>query len=322
MPISLALLYFFGGSVYLIMGGDLLVRGAVGLSRKLGIPEMVVGLTVVALGTSAPELVVSVRAALTGFPEVAIANVVGSNTANALLVVGLPALLWTLSSDQPGVERDGIAMMIASAAFVALCFVGPLDRVDGLLLLLGLGLFALYVLRSPTLKAAWSSQTGELPRILGLPSKPLMIATFLLLGIVWLPLGAELLLRGAVGVGERLGLSNAVIGLTMVALSTSLPELTTSLIAAFKREADVAVGNVLGSNVLNLLAIMGAAAVVSPTPIPIPPRFPSLDLPVMLLASLALTVVIARRHRISRPVGGLFLLGYLVYVVSIFRPSG
>lgn len=322
MPISLALLYFFGGSVYLIMGGDLLVRGAVGLSRKLGIPEMVVGLTVVALGTSAPELVVSVRAALTGFPEVAIANVVGSNTANALLVVGLPALLWTLSSDQRGVERDGIAMMIVSAAFVALCFFGPLGRVDGLLLLLGLGLFALYVLRSPALKAAWSSQTGELPRILGLPSKPLMIATFLVLGVVWLPMGAELLLRGAVGVAERLEISNAVIGLTMVALSTSLPELTTSLIAAFKREADVAVGNVLGSNVLNLLAIMGTAAVVSPAPLPIPARFPSLDLPVMLLASLALTVVIARRHRISRPVGGLFLLGYLVYVVSLFRTSG
>lgn len=322
IPISLAILYFFGGSVYLIMGGDLLVRGAIALSRRLRIPAMVVGLTVVALGTSAPELVVSLRAALTGYPEVALANVVGSNTANALLVVGLPALVYPLSRDEPGVARDGLTMLLVSLLFAGLCFTGPLGRLDGALLLTGLALFAAYVWRSSSLKTVWSSKSEELPWVLGLPSKPAMIATFLVLGVLWLPLGAELLIRGAVGVAERLGISNAVIGLTLVALSTSLPELSTSLIAAFKHEPEVAVGNVLGSNVLNVLAVMGATAVVSPVAIPIPRRFLSLDLPVMVGAALALTVFTARRGAVSRPAGALLTIAYAAYVALLFGSPG
>lgn len=318
MPASLAVLFVFGGSIYLVMGGDLLVRGSTALSRKLGISPMVVGLTVVALGTSAPELVVSVRAAVTGYPELAIANVVGSNIANVLLVLGVPALFSPLACGAPGVGKDGLFMLFASVLFVALCFTGAIGPVEGGVLLAGLALFAVHVLRASGLKEVWATESEELPWILGLPSKPAMIAIFIVLGVLWLPLGAELLISGAVRVSELLGISNAVIGLTLVALSTSLPELATSLVALAKRETDVAVGNVLGSNVLNLFAIMGAAALVSPESIQVPARFTTLDLPVMLAAAALLAVMAARRQTISRGLGTVLVGAYAAYLLVLF----
>lgn len=322
MPTPLAILYLLGGAIYLVMGGDLLVRGAIALSRKLGIPTMAVGLSVVALGTSAPELVVSVRAALSGHPELALGNVVGSNTANVLLVVGLPALVYPLACDQPGVGRDGLFMLFASALFVLLCSTGGLGWLEGVVLLAGLAAFGAYVLRASGLRRVWASEPTELPWILGLPSRPGMIAVFLLMGGVWLPLGAELLIRGAVGVAAILDLPDEVIGLTLVAVSTSLPELATSLVAALKREIGVAVGNVLGSNVLNVFAVMGVTALASPMEIPVPAGFRVVDLPVMLAAALALAVVILRRSAISRSVGAVFVAGYLAYMVFLFRAHG
>lgn len=319
MATPLAILYVLGGGIYLVMGGDLLVRGAIALSRKLGIPTMAVGLTVVALGTSAPELVVSLRAALSGYPELALGNVVGSNTANVLLVLGLPALVYPLACDQPGVDRDGLFMLLATAVFFLLCSTGALGRLDGVLLLAGLGAFAAYVLRASGLREVWASESVERPWILGLPSRPAMIALFLVLGGLWLPLGAELLIRGAVDLAATFALPNEVIGATLVAVSTSLPELATSLVAAWKREVDVAVGNVLGSNVLNIFAIMGATAVASPVEIPVPPQFRLVDLPVMLAAALALAVLAARKATISRALGGVFVGGWILYVAFLLR---
>lgn len=322
MTTTVALLQLFGGFVYLLMGGDMLVRGAIALSRKVGISPMVVGLTVVAFGTSAPELVVTVRAAMVGYPELAIANVVGSNIANVLLVVGLPAMVYPMVCDQKDVGRDGLFMLFTSILFFALCSVGPLDGRDGVVLLAGLGLFIAYLLRASSLGDVWSHESEELPRVLGLPSRPSMIAALLGLGILALPLGAELLIGGAVDVAELLGVPHSVIGLTVIAVSTSLPELATTLVAALKQQADVAVGNVLGSNVLNLFAIMGIAAIVSPEPIPVPPRFLTLDLPVMLGSALVLTVVTLRGGTVGRGLGGTLLGAYVVYVVVLFRPVG
>lgn len=322
MSASVAVLQLFGGLVYLVMGGDMLVRGAIALARKVGVAPMVVGLTVVAFGTSAPELLVTVRAAMVGYPELAIANVVGSNIANVLLVVGLPAMVYPMVCDQENVGRDGLFMLFTTILFFALCSVGPLDTQDGVVLLAGLGLFVVYLLRASGLADMWSSETEEMTRVLGLPSKPSMIAVLLVLGILALPLGAELLIRGAVGVAELLGVSNSVIGLSLIALSTSLPELATTLVAALKREADVAVGNVLGSNVLNLFAVMGTAAVLSPMAIPVPPRFLTQDLPVMLGAALVLAVVTLRGGTVGRGLGAGLFGAYLVYVVVLFRPVG
>ena len=319
METSLAILYLFGGSVYLVVGGDLLVRGAVALSRQMGISTMAVSLTVVAFGTSAPELVVSVGAALGGYPELAISNVVGSNIANVLLVVGLPAMIYPMACDQQGAGRDATFMLGVSVLFAGLCWGGSLGRPEGLVLLGALAVFIIYVVRLSGLGEAWKATPRELPLVLGLPSKPWMIATFIVVGAVGLPLGAGLLIDGAVTVAEALGVSNSVIGLTLVALSTSLPELATTVVAALKREADVAVGNVVGSNVLNIVAIMGIAAVVSPGGIPVPDPFLRLDLPLMLVAAGVLTVVALRRGRVIRSLGAGLMAGYVLYVLLLFR---
>jgi cation:H+ antiporter len=276
---------------------------------------------VVAFGTSAPELVVSVQAVLIGYPELTVANVVGSNIANVLLVIGVPAIVYPLVCDQKGVEFDGFFMLGASALFFALCGDESLEKVDGVILLLGLVVFLLYVLRGSSVAGVWSSESKEMPWVLGLPSGIPMIAVLLFAGIVALPLGAHLLIDGAVGVARALGIPNSVVGLTVIALSTSLPELATTLVAALKREADVAVGNVLGSNVLNVFAIMGVSVMVSPTGIPVAPRFLYLDLPVMLGTAIVLAVATWRRETIGRGVGSALFALYILYIFILFRPT-
>lgn len=318
MPTWLAVVQLFGGVAYLLLGADLLVRGAIALSRKLGVPAMVVGLTVVALGTSAPELFVSLRAALDGYPGLAIANVVGSNTANILLVLALPSIIHPLACDQPGVRRDALFVLLTSALFFGLCWLGPLGRADGLVLLGGLAIFLAYLARASGLRGAWTERSREIPRVLGLPTRPAMIALLLGFGALALPLGAELLIDGAVGLADALGVPNPLIGLTVVAVGTSLPELATTVVAALKRQADVAVGNVLGSNVMNVYAIMGAAALASPAPMAIPRRLLLIDLPVMLAATFALASLIRRRGVVDRRAGSFLAGGYVVYVIVVF----
>jgi len=317
MPTPLSVLYLFGGVVWLLMGGDLLIRGSISLSQKAGVPPLVVGLTVVAFGTSAPELVVSLRAALAGYPDLAIANVVGSNIANVLLVVGLPAMVYPMTCNQPGAHRDAGVMVGVSLLFVGLCTLGALERWTGMLLLVAFGFFLLYAHRASTVEQSWEDESEEWERGLGLPRTSAMIAAFLVLGTLALPLGADLLVRGAVGLADALGITSSVVGLTIVALGTSLPELATTLIAAFKREAALAMGNVIGSNVVNLLAIMGITAAVSPTPIPIPAGFLTLHLPLMVAAAVTLAWAVHRRRRVGRRMGTLLLATYLVFVVVL-----
>lgn len=317
MPTPLAVLYLFGGVVWLLMGGDLLIRGSISVSQRAGVPPLVVGLTVVAFGTSAPELVVALRAALGGYPDLAIANVVGSNIANVLLVVGLPAIVYPMTCNQPGARRDAGIMVAISVLFVGLCTIGALERWAGLVLLAGFGLFLLYALRASTAGQSWEDESEEWERGLGLPRTSAMIAMFLVLGTLALPLGADLLVRGAVSLAAALGVSSSVVGLTIVALGTSLPELATTLIAAFKRESALAVGNVIGSNVVNLLAIMGITAAVSPVPIPIPAGFLTVNLPLMLAAAATLAWAVHRRGVVGRRMGALLLASYVVYVVVL-----
>jgi cation:H+ antiporter len=303
-----------GGLVWLLLAGDLLVRGALALAKRAAVSPLVVGLTVVALGTSAPELVVCLDAALKGHPGIALGNVVGSNIANVLLVLGVPALLAPTHCDHDSLPHHAAEMLAVSAFFVALCFLGPLSWVHGSLLL---GLLALGLAREVR-KHAYGLAAGaeeEFERVLGLPTQRRMIAFFLVVGIVGLPLGAELAVDGAVGIAQIAGVSDEAIGLTVIALGTSLPELGTTVVAAIQRHSDVAVGNVIGGNLLNILAIMGLTCVL--VPVDVGPGFLRFDLWVMLGTALLLTRFAWRRRAIARGAGAVFLVLYAAYVWAV-----
>jgi len=293
------------------------VRGAMALARTARISPMVVGLTVVALGTSAPELVVTLQAVIGGHPDIAIANVVGSNIANIFLVMSIPALIYPMACDQPAARSDSIFMLVVSGVFFVLCLDGRLSRGDGFMLLAGLVLFLAMQARSELKSDSDTPRRNELPMVLGLPTQKRMITLLIVVGTIMLPIGANLVIDGAVGLSERLGISNEVIGLTVVALSTSAPELATTLVAAFKRQADVAVGNVIGSNILNILGIMGAVSLASLRELTVPQHFVSLDIPVMLAGAVLVTIVTARKMSIGQRLGGTMLGVYLTYVILL-----
>ena len=310
-----------GGFIYLLMGADLLVRGAVALARRARVPPMVVAFTVVAFRTSVPELVVTIRASLTGFPGLVLGNVVGSNTANVLLVGGASAICYPLACGEGSVRRDAGVMLFVSMAFGLACLTGDLGRTDGLLLLAGL--IGVLVVTARTTFAAYRDADSSLPMdwVLGLPSHAAMIALFLALGIIGLPVGASLLVDAAAQIAGRLGVSDTVIGLTLVALGTSLPELATTVMAAFQKRTDVAIGTIIGSNTYNILAIMGVGAALSPAGVTISDRFLKVDLPVMLAATPVLGVFAFRRISVGRRAGILLLTGYVTYMAAVFSTA-
>jgi len=314
-------LKLFGGLVYLLMGGDLLVRGAIGISRRTRISPTLAGLTIVAAGTSAPELMVSMYSALAGSPGIAVGNVLGSNIANILLVIGLPALIAPISSGEAEVRSQSIFMLGVAVLFVALCSLGPLGWGDGLLLLGILAIGAALAARGRFAMPGVDPEEAreQLTAVLGIPHSPWLIALFSLLGIIMLPLGADLTVDGAVHIARSLDVSEAVIGASMIAIGTSLPELSTTIVAAYHRSAGVALGNVIGSNVLNILAIMGATAMI--TPIPIEPALLAYDAWVMLAASVFLTFCVLRRVTFARPLGIVMLVAYAIYLGSLYGPA-
>lgn len=304
------------GMVILLFAGDFLVRGAVNLSLRLGIPALLVSLTVVAFGTSAPELLIAVKAVLDGVPGLALGNVVGSNTANVLLILGVPALIFGL--DAAGdTRRNFLLMLAATAIFVVLAFFGPfrLWHAIALLALLALILWdagqAARVNRSDS-----GGQQAPLEKEALEEADPGMrgwqIGLYLSLGLVGLPLGADILIDSSVSVARDVGVSETVIGLTLVAVGTSLPEMATTIMAASRRHFDVAMGNVIGSNMFNLLGIVGIAALVGP--IPVDPAVLRFDLWVMLAASCAIAPFAVMNKGMSRVVGGVFLIAYTVYL--------
>lgn len=305
------LMYIAAGLVVLVLAGDALVKGAVNLALRLGIAPLVVGLTIVAFGTSAPEMLVSVQAVLAGAPALALGNVVGSNIANILLVMGLPALIAAVAVGRE-VRRDYLIMLGATALFIGLAFGGSFGWVQGLIML---GAMALVMgelfLRTRRQKLADDDLEGADP---GAPGW--RIALMLGAGLVGLPIGADLLVDGSINVARAIGVSEAVIGLTIVAVGTSLPELATTMAAAIRREGGVALGNVLGSNLFNLLTIIGVASLVGT--IPVPPEMLSKDLWVMAGASVLLAFWVFTGRSIGRLGGVGFLALYALYVVSLF----
>lgn len=306
-------LYVIAGLGILLFGGDALVKGAVALAMRLGISALVVSLTVVALGTSAPELLVAVQSALDGVPQLALGNVVGSNTANVLLVLGVPALLYGMNMSECHSQKNFYLMIGSTVLFIVLCWTAPLVFWQGAILLLVLiAMLVLAYLDAMSSRERRKELEAEVDDE-NLPGWK--TAMFLVGGLAALPIGAHLLIEGAVNIATDFGVSEAVIGLTLVALGTSLPELATTVMAALRKETDVAVGNVLGSNMFNLLGIIGVAAMVAP--IPVGETFFQVDLWVMLGSSLLLAPFILMRMNFSRAWGALFIAGYVAYIVSL-----
>ena len=306
------------GLVILLLAGDSLVKGAVNLSLRLGVPALIVSLTIVAFGTSAPELLIAVQAVLEDAPGIAIGNVVGSNTANILLVLGIPALLATMHTSECETRKTFNFMIAASVLFIALAFRGVFDWMSALVLLGALALVLFDAAKEATgHRAACAEGTANAEEIEGVDTELpwWRIAVFVILGLIGLPLGADLLVDNATIIARTYGVSDTVIGLTLVAVGTSLPELATTVMAALRRQADVALGNVIGSNMFNLLAIIGIASLVGP--IPVDSEFLKFDLWVMLGASILLVPFVYMRRDINR-LWGVALTGlYLTYLAVV-----
>ncbi len=306
------------GLVILLLAGDALVKGAVNLSLRVGIPALIVSLTIVAFGTSAPELLIALNAVLEHKPGLALGNVVGSNTANILLVLGMPALIAGLHTSQCDSRKTYLFMIGSSVLFIAMAFRGVFDALSGAVLLAALT----YVLGDAFRDAqrhrrACAAATDDPEDVEGAdPDMPWwQIFVFLALGLIGLPLGADLLVDNASIIARQYGVSDSVIGLTLVALGTSLPELATTVMAALRRQADVALGNVIGSNMFNLLAIIGIASLVGP--IPVEREFLEFDLWVMLSASLLLVPFVFLKRDIGKTWGIALTTLYVIYIVVV-----
>lgn len=305
------------GLVILLLAGDALVKGAVNLSLRIGIPALIVSLTVVAFGTSAPELLISIKAAMENVPGIALGNVVGSNTANVLLVLGIPALLAVMHTSECDTRKSYVIMLASSVLFIALAFRGVFDWTAGIVLLVVLAVILGDSMREALAhrRAGKDADDEEEPEGAD-PDMPWWkIILYLALGLVGLPLGADLLVDSAVEIATIFGVSDTVIGLTLVALGTSLPELATTVMAALRRQADVALGNVIGSNMFNLLAIIGVASLIAP--IPVDPEFLRFDLWVMLGASLLIFPLVFLARDLTRIWGVVLSALYLGYIALV-----
>ncbi len=299
----MAILLIVAGFIGLLIGGDLLVRGAVAVAERLRISPIVIGVTLVGFGTSVPELLTSVQAALAGAPGIAVGNVVGSNIANILLILGAAAAIRPIAVGGAAFRRDGTVLAAASLLCLAIVLSGSLGRVSGLLFLLCLAAYVTHAIRTGAAVEAEPSATT-----LRMPVALVIFGGGLLLTLV----AARALVGGAVSVAEAWGVSEAVIGLTIVAIGTSMPELVTSIVAARKGQADLAFGNIVGSNIFNILGILGVTAIVSPLQVPdVIARF---DIWVMIAATVALVAAAVTGWRITRREGMVFVAGYATYL--------
>jgi cation:H+ antiporter len=310
------------GLALLTGGGEALIRGSLAVARRFGVSPLLIGLLIVGFGTSAPEMVVSVGAALSRQPDIAIGNVVGSNIANILLILGICALIRPLAVKPTALRRDAVAVVAASALFLVLVAGDGLGRVDAAILVASLAAYLGWAFWG---ERAQASPSGELYRaeaaeVNAVPRSLVWSVVMLGGGLLMLVAGSQTLLKGATGVATTVGVPEAVIGLTLVAVGTSLPEMTISILATVRGHADVAVGNVLGSNIFNLLGILGASALLQP--LPVNERFVVFDQWVVLGTALLLLLLLATGRKLDRIEGAVLLLAYGVYVVLGFTVFG
>lgn len=306
------ILLFVLGLSFLVGGAELLVRGASALARRMGVAPLIIGLTIVAMGTSAPEVAVSVHSGLSGEADIALGNVVGSNICNVLLILGLSALAAPLVVSAQLIRQDVpimIGVSLVSAGFAAN---GVISRAEGLMLAGGLGGYLYFLYLGARRNGGAVADGMELPRG-SIPSDLLRVAG----GLVVLVIGARWLVGSAVELAEAWGVSKLVVGLTVVAVGTSLPELATSVIATLRGERDIAVGNVVGSNVFNLLGVLGMTGLVAPEGIPVAATALRFDLPVMVAVAFACLPIFFTGGRINRWEGALFLFYFAAYTTYL-----
>ncbi|WP_137126343.1 calcium/sodium antiporter [Roseomonas sp. HF4] len=326
-------LLIIGGLVLLVLGGEGLVRGAVQIAERFGVSPLLIGLTLVGFGTSTPELVTSVQASLAGSPGIAVGNVVGSNIANILLILGISAVVFPVRVSSAALARDGVIGAAAAAMLLAVGLAWTLDRVVGGVFVALLVAYIVHAWRQESAgtdghtaafeKAQAFEEThprgvhGAYAAAPGTGRRGLLVSLALLVGgLALVVLGGRLLVDGAVGLARALAVSEEVIGLTIVAVGTSMPELVTSVVAALRRHADVAIGNVLGSNIYNVLGIAGVTGLISPTVVPA--QIAAFDAPVMLAVSLLLLAVARTGWRVGRREGAGLVALYALYVWVIW----
>lgn len=327
-------LLLFAGFALLVIGGELLVRGAVAIAERFGMSPLLIGLTLVGFGTSAPELVTSVQASLAGSPGIAIGNIVGSNISNILLILGLSALITPISVGSGALKRDGALVLAVALIFAAVGFLMPLDRLAGCTFLMMLGFYIAFAYKQETaaVKNGHSAAFEKAEAYDELHDGPIRhqaeakqqaerMGAFLPLlmaigGLAIVILGGKLLVDAATSIARAANISETVIGLTIVAVGTSMPEFVTSMVAAYRKHSDVALGNIMGSNIYNILGIGGATGLLSPTTIP--SEIVHFDNLVMAAASLAMLLFAQSRLQISRWEGGVLLAGYGAYLYMLW----
>ena len=292
------------GVAMVLKGADVLTEGASAVARRMNIPEIIIGLTIVAAGTSAPELFVSLVSALNGTPDLAVGNVVGSNTMNCMLIVGTAAMVAPMTISRSTVKKDIPFSVAASVLLMLIAFDCFLGRFDGILLLIGFAAFMAY-----TLMQSKKGQTETVEEVK--QQNPWLSAFYIVTGLALLVVGSNLFVDSASSVAAALGVSEGVIGLTVVAGGTSLPELATSVVAARKGQSAIAIGNVIGSNVFNILLILGLTATISPMQIE---GITTIDMAVMLLSVSLVWLFSYTRFTVERWEGALLVGGYLVYL--------
>lgn len=311
--------FALAGFVLLFLGGESLLRGAVGLAQRFGVSTLFIGVVVVGFGTSAPEFLVCLEAALRGQDDLTIGNIVGSNIANVMLIVGVAAAIRPVMTRPSILRRDGMAMLLASVLLVGLALHGGVDRWIAAIMLALLAGFLTYCARCERRGDCDGVYTEEVEEMGSAPRAIWLGLVIAAVGIAGLVAGSNLLIRGATGIATHYGVSEAVIGVTLVALGTSLPELATVFVAAMRKHGDVALGNVLGSNVFNVLGMLGLTSLIEP--VSISPAFLSVDVWVMLGVSVLLLIFMTTGHRVTRGESGVLIAGYALYVAFLLNPA-
>ena len=303
------ILLIIAGFVLLFLGGELLLRGSIALAKRFQLSNLLIGAVVIGFGTSTPELSASISAALKGAPDIALGNVIGSNTANVFLIAGMAGLLCPLKIPYASVHRDVVIMIISSVMLVVMMWFETLDMITGVIFLLTLAGYIIWSFQS-------SDDDCDNEAISAKTYSTGMAFVLLAVGIATLTGGAALMVDGVIGVARRFGISEAIIGLTVVAVGSSLPELATAIISSIQKQSEMVLGNIIGSSIFNVLAILGVTALIQP--IPVSPQMMAFDVWVMIAATLLLTLLIVMGIKIGRRIGSLMVIGYLSYVIWLY----
>ena len=316
MEMAIQLLLLVAGFVMLVKGADLFVDGASGIATKFGIPQLVIGLTIVAMGTSAPEAAVSITAAFGGSADITIGNIVGSNILNILIILGISALVYPLAIQKSTLIVDIPVVLLATVVLYLLGFDGNISRIDAVIMLVIFAAYLSYLFIGAKKEASLQkAENTDAEENAAKEISLLKASIFTVIGLALIIGGSNFVVNSATAIAKALGLSQRFIGLTIVALGTSLPELFTSVTAALKKNSDIAIGNIVGSNIFNLLFIVGLSGVIIPVPFAEGFRF---DMIVSGVAAAALLLFCLPKKKLPRFAGAIMLVGYALYFMKIW----